>query len=77
MIKQYFMRNALKVLKEPYGKLKYSFIDPGAGYEGNLWDWDSFFTAKALCESFSVLSEQEGKRRNHAFIPLKDYISAF
>lgn len=59
MIKQYLMRNALKVLKEPYGKLKYPFIDPGAGYEGNLWDWDSFFTAKALCESFSVLSEQE------------------
>lgn len=59
MIKEYFLRNAKKVLKMPNGKLKHPFVDPGAGYEGNLWDWDSYFTAKALCGAYSALSEEE------------------
>ena len=39
-IKQYFLRNARRVLKNPVGELRYPFLDPGSGYEGDLWDWD-------------------------------------
>ena len=63
MIKEYFLRNAKKVLKMSIGKLKHPFVDPGAGYAGNLWDWDSYFTAKALCGAYSVLSEEEQRKQ--------------
>ena len=60
-IKEYFLRNAHRVLKKPIGELQYPFLDPGSGYEGDLWDWDSYFTAKALCAAFAVCSEAEMK----------------
>ena len=34
-------------LKQPIGNLKYKFLDPAAAYDGQLWDWDSFFCAIA------------------------------
>ena len=55
-IKAYFLQNARKVLKKPIGELKYPFLDPGSGYEGDLWDWDSYFTAKALCAAFAPIN---------------------
>ena len=58
-IKAYFLQNARKVLKKPIGELKYPFLDPGSGYEGDLWDWDSYFTAKALCAAFDVFSDTD------------------
>ncbi len=39
----------------PRDKMIYSFIDPGMQYDGQLWDWDSYFLAKglfAICEYF-------------------------
>ena len=60
MIKEYFLRNAKKVLKMPNGKLKHPFVDPGAdSYAGNLWDWDSYFTVKGLMGVFSAYFEEE------------------
>jgi len=35
-------------LKEPVGCLKRPFIDPGSVYDGNLWDWDSFWAEYGL-----------------------------
>ena len=58
-IKEYFLRNAHRVMKKPIGELQFPFLDPGSGYEGDLWDWDSYFTAKALCAAFSVCSDAE------------------
>jgi len=40
--------NAFKMMKAPTGVFKYPIIDPGAGYEENLWDWDSYWSAFAL-----------------------------
>lgn len=60
-IKEYFLRNAHRVLKKPVGELCYPFLDPGSGYEGDLWDWDSYFTAKALCAAFATCSDMEMK----------------
>lgn len=58
-IKEYFLRQAHRVLKKPIGELTYPFLDPGSGYEGDLWDWDSYFTAKGLIAAFSVFSDKE------------------
>ncbi len=48
----YIIEKAPRVLKNPYGKIKYKFIDPGEGYQGSLWDWDSYWTAYALCRIY-------------------------
>ena len=55
LVKAYIRDNALKMLKEEDGVFPHPFIDPGAGYENNLWDWDSYWSAYALygyCEYF-------------------------
>lgn len=51
----YIKNNAFSMMKNPTGVFKFPIIDPGAGYEENLWDWDSFWSAYALrdvCEYF-------------------------
>ena len=56
VVKSFIRGNALKMLKEGNGVFKHPFIDPGAGYENNLWDWDSYWSACALfgyCEYFN------------------------
>ncbi|WP_248927031.1 MGH1-like glycoside hydrolase domain-containing protein [Paenibacillus hamazuiensis] len=44
-----YIRSKMDVtLKEPVHFLKYPFVDPGSIYDGNLWDWDSFWAVYAL-----------------------------
>ena len=47
-ITEYISKNADRVFKSPNDLFKYPFIDPGSVYDGNLWDWDSFWTVYAL-----------------------------
>ncbi len=51
---QYLLTHIGTVLKEPRGFIRYLFIDPGAWYDGYVWDWDTFWCVKAL---FSVWDE--------------------
>jgi putative isomerase len=44
-LRAYIGNNLKTVLKRPVGCLKHPFIDPGSVYDGNLWDWDSFWAA--------------------------------
>lgn len=37
---------------EADGVLKHKFLDPAAGYRGQLWDWDSYFCALGLMDVF-------------------------
>ena len=68
LIENYIFSKISRVLKQPYKAIKYPFIDPGEGYEGNLWDWDSYFTARAL----SILCKKYGKKRmEEAGIPIE------
>ena len=36
------------VFKQPGKRFRYPFIDPGSIYDGNLWDWDTYWTVYAL-----------------------------
>lgn len=49
-IHEYAKENASKLFREPSGQLKYPFIVPGATYQMDLWDWDSWLTDIALCQ---------------------------
>ena len=47
---EYAKENASKLFREPDGQLKCPFIVPGATYQKELWDWDSWLTDVALCQ---------------------------
>lgn len=47
-IREYILKDIHKTLKNPNDYLKYPFVDPGSVYDGNLWDWDSFWAVYAL-----------------------------
>lgn len=48
VIRQYFIDNIDKVLKEPISFIRYPFIDPGSIYHGNVWDWDTYWSVYGL-----------------------------
>ena len=56
----FIRQNALKMLKEGGGVFAHPFIDPGAGYDYNLWDWDSYWSSSSLfslCEYSKIKGE--------------------
>lgn len=59
-VKGFVKDNAFKMLKGGEGVFRHPFIDPGAGYEYNLWDWDSYWSAKALFEYCEYFKGEKG-----------------
>jgi putative isomerase len=45
---QYIKTRVPRVFKPAGETFPHPFIDPGSIYDGNLWDWDSFWTVYAL-----------------------------
>ena len=43
-IREYVMDRTEQVLKEPRSFIRYPFIDPGSVYDGNVWDWDTYWS---------------------------------
>lgn len=50
LIKDYLFKKLDTVMKKPYGNYKYPFVDPGSAYDGNLWDWDTFWAVYAMID---------------------------
>lgn len=48
LVYDYIEKNVRNVLKMPVSFIRYPFIDPGAGYKGNVWDWDTFWSVYGL-----------------------------
>ena len=51
----YFKDQAFDMIAPPTTLMPYPFVDPGPQYRGTLWDWDSFFSVRAMigiCECF-------------------------
>lgn len=59
LILEYFKNNADRVLKQPNTCLKHPFVDPGSVYDGNLWDWDSFWAVHALFALMETEAQKE------------------
>lgn len=49
-IQQYASQNYQKLFREPEGQLLHPFIVPGATYQKELWDWDSWLTDVAISQ---------------------------
>ncbi len=45
---RYIEENTEKTLKEPRSFIRFPFIDPGSVYDGNVWDWDTFWCVYGL-----------------------------
>lgn len=48
IIREYIKKNVHTVLKEPHSFIRYPFIDPGSIYDGNVWDWDTYWSVYGL-----------------------------
>jgi len=54
ILRQAIYENAHKIFADPQGVLREPFIDPGAQYSKNLWDWDSYWASVAICGLLKV-----------------------
>lgn len=56
-ILEYISLKVDRVFKPPGKLFKYPFIDPGSVYDGNLWDWDTFWSVYALMDYDKTLND--------------------
>lgn len=47
-VRDFVKKNVQNVLKHPREFIHYPFIDPGSVYDGNVWDWDTFWSVYGL-----------------------------
>ncbi|MBP7401103.1 MAG: trehalase / alfa-L-rhamnosidase / mannosyl oligosaccharide glucosidase [Clostridia bacterium] len=78
-LRSFFRERTPAVLKSPVATLRHPFIDPGSVYDGNLWDWDSYWSAYALLNATDdpamrerVLEHARGNVRNFMDLQLED-----
>lgn len=50
------------VLKQPRSFIRYPFIDPGSVYDGNVWDWDTYWSVYGLFSMSDQLDEDTNRR---------------
>ena len=78
-IEAYIARKSPRVFKSPSARFPFPFIDPGSIYDGNLWDWDTFWTTYALM-AYSKTKygspEFRSKLINHAMGNVKNFLAS-
>lgn len=66
-LRKYILENLPKVLKKPHSFIRYPFIDPGSVYDGNVWDWDTYWSVYAILNLTKYMTpEQEAEVLIHA-----------
>ena len=58
MIKDYVAEHVGALLKEPHDFIRYPFIDPGSVYDGNVWDWDTYWSVYGLFGMMDTFPEE-------------------
>jgi len=56
---KYLHGRSLELFREPKGYLKHPFLVPGAAYDGQLWDWDSYWMSSGLFRLANMLGDRE------------------
>lgn len=62
-ILEYVSDHVQRVFKPANERFTYPFIDPGSVYDGNLWDWDSFWTVYALAAYQKIINDDSFKAK--------------
>ena len=73
-LKEFVMSHTEDVLKNPRSFIRYPFIDPGSVYDGNVWDWDTYWSVYGflnLADSYQdpsvkprIIEHAQGNIRN-------------
>lgn len=61
-IREYVKKNIETILKQPREFIQFPFIDPGSVYEGNVWDWDTYWSVYGLLEIMNEFEEEVQKK---------------
>lgn len=61
-ISGFVQKNLNGVLKQPRSFIRYPFIDPGSVYDGNVWDWDTFWSVFGLLGMEDEFSPEDNAR---------------
>lgn len=73
-IRSYVKKHVETVLKQPREFIHYPFIDPGSVYDGNVWDWDTFWSVYAL---LGMMEEFDQETRERIIVHAKGNIQNF
>ena len=57
-IREYVIDRLENLLKEPRVFIHYPFIDPGSVYDGNVWDWDTYWSVYGLLPLATKLGDE-------------------
>ncbi len=73
---EFIEKNVENVLKKPVGFIKYPFIDPGSVYDGNVWDWDTYWSVYGLLNLVNRFTDVNLKDRiiEHAKGNVKNFL---
>ena len=63
MIKKFVMEHTEDVLKQPRSFIRFPFIDPGSVYDGNVWDWDTFWSVYGFLNLADAYADPSVKER--------------
>lgn len=63
ILRQYVLDNIDGVLKAPVSFIRHPFIDPGSVYDGNVWDWDTYWSVYGLLNIAKTGIDDEKKEK--------------
>ena len=58
-IRAYICAHVDDVLKKPRDFIHFPFIDPGSVYDGNVWDWDTYWSVYGLLGMMDCFSKEK------------------
>ena len=58
LLEEYIQQHVETLLKKPRSFIRYPFIDPGSIYNGNVWDWDTFWSVYGLFSVSDLFGEE-------------------
>ena len=82
LLRTFFTDHTKDVMKQPRSFIRYPFIDPGSIYDGNVWDWDTYWSVYGflnLADSYEdpsvkprIIEHAQGNIRNFFDHQLED-----
>jgi putative isomerase len=62
-LRSFVMEHTEDVLKHPRSFIRYPFIDPGSVYDGNVWDWDTYWSVYGFLNLADRYEDAQMKER--------------
>lgn len=63
LLRTFFTDHTKDVMKQPRSFIRYPFIDPGSIYDGNVWDWDTYWSVYSFLNLADGFEDSEMKEK--------------